>query len=134
MIGTIIAGAIIAGASIYAAYKNSETADEINKKQEKFEREKLDYQKYLNSNQYQIQASDSLKAGINPIAMSGGSLSSGNASLNLQQSDYSSIANAGAAIGSSMISAESSEKINKANIDANAPYVQTVHNFHHIVV
>ena len=120
----IIGAAIAAGAGIYSVYKSSKNAEELNKKSERFEREKLDYQKYLNANQNQIMASDSLKAGINPIAMSGGSLTAGNASLNLQQTDYSGIANAGATIGSSMISAASNQKINEMNINANEPYVQ----------
>lgn len=41
------------------------------------QRQQLDYQRYLNNNQTQIQAADAQKAGINPLAMSGGSLSSG---------------------------------------------------------
>lgn len=39
--------------------------------------EQFAYQKYLNNNQIQIQSADAQKAGINPIAMNGGSLSSG---------------------------------------------------------
>ncbi len=50
---------------------------EINEKNLQFQREQFQYQKYLNNNQTQIQAADAQKAGINPLAMSGGSLSGG---------------------------------------------------------
>ena len=60
---------------------------EINEKNLEFQREQFNYQKYLNNNQTQIQSADAQKAGINPLAMSGGSLSGGsysNASNSMQ--------------------------------------------------
>ena len=58
--------------------------------------DQYNYQKYLNRNQTQIQSADAQKAGINPLAMSGGSLSSGsysnvNSSATAPQFDMSGL-------------------------------------------
>lgn len=63
--------------SIISNKNANDTNAEINEKNLAFQREQFNYQKYLNNNQTQIQAADAQKAGINPLAMSGGSLSSG---------------------------------------------------------
>lgn len=49
-----------------------------NRKNYNFQREQFNYQKYLNNNQIQIQSADARKAGINPLAMTGGNLTAGN--------------------------------------------------------
>lgn len=62
-------------------YKAQKQANLINlwSAQQNFARQDraFDYQKYLNNNQIQIQSADAQKAGINPLAMQGGTLSSG---------------------------------------------------------
>lgn len=55
---------------------NLEQAEGLNSKNLAFQREQFEYQKYLNQNQYQMMAQDAAKAGINPLAMSGGNVSS----------------------------------------------------------
>lgn len=63
----------------------------------------FDYQKYLNNNQIQIQAADAQKAGINPLAMQGGTLSSGsysNVSANQSATPQSPNTAMGDSIGS----------------------------------
>lgn len=63
--------------SIISNKHANDTNAEINQKNLDFQREQFNYQKYLNNNQTQIQAADAQKAGINPLAMNGGSLSGG---------------------------------------------------------
>lgn len=63
--------------SIISNKMTNDANSEINNKNLEFQREQFNYQKYLNNNQTQIQSADALKAGINPLAMSGGSLSGG---------------------------------------------------------
>lgn len=79
--------------------RNREFQEYWNQQQQNNWREEFDYQKYLNSNQAQIMAEDSAKAGINPIVGSGGNVSafSGNISPDVQGgqvADYSGIADA----------------------------------------
>lgn len=69
--------------------KQIKSTEAINAKNEAFAREQFEYQKYLNHNQISIQASDASRAGINPIAMHSGTLSSGSFNLNQQTPDYS---------------------------------------------
>lgn len=54
--------------------KNRELQKEFNKQQQKNWQAQFDYQKYINENQYRIQARDQALAGINPIAANSGSL------------------------------------------------------------
>lgn len=54
--------------------KNRELQKEFNEQQQKNWQAQFDYQKYINENQYRIQAKDQALAGINPIAANGGSL------------------------------------------------------------
>lgn len=74
---------------------NLQIAQETNAQNQKNWQAEFDYQKYLNENQYQIQAKDQTKAGINPIAANGGTLQaySGNtntaSAAQMQQADYS---------------------------------------------
>lgn len=55
---------------------NREHAEELNSQNLAFQREQFEYQKYLNENQFQMMSQDAAKAGINPLAMSGGNVSS----------------------------------------------------------
>ena len=58
--------------------KNTNKANaKINDKNLNFAKEQFQYQKYLNNNQFQIQSADAQKAGINPLAMTAGSLNGG---------------------------------------------------------
>lgn len=76
IIGSLITGAIDAIVTGVSTWYNNKKADERADKNEEFQREQFEYQQYLNENQQQIQASDAAKAGINPLAMNGNSLSS----------------------------------------------------------
>ncbi len=98
--------------------KQIESSELINKKNEAFAREQFEYQKYLNHNQLSIQASDASRAGINPIAMHSGSLSSGSFNLNQQTPDYSIGAKTsllGSIIGSLINSASSIRNTSSTN-------------------
>lgn len=99
--------------------KQIKSTEAINAKNEAFAREQFDYQKYLNQNQISIQAADAARAGINPIALHSGSLSSGSFNLNQQTPDYSVGAKtsfAGSIIGS-LINAITSSHNNKTTND-----------------
>lgn len=98
--------------------KQIKSTEAINAKNEAFAREQFEYQKYLNKNQISIQASDASRAGINPIAMHSGSLSSGSFNLNQQTPDYSVGAKTslvGTIIGSLINSATSSRNTSSTN-------------------
>lgn len=98
--------------------KQIKSTESINAKNEAFAREQFEYQKYLNENQISIQASDASRAGINPIAMHSGSLSSGSFNLNQQTPDYSVGAKTslvGTIIGSLINSAASSRNTSSTN-------------------
>lgn len=83
---SLIAAAAIAGgaalvsgiASAISNKKNNdrqlEQSEYWNKQQQQNWQKEFDYQKYLNENQYQMQAVDMAKAGINPIAGNSGAL------------------------------------------------------------
>lgn len=61
--------------NIWNAFQSKKTSD----KNYDMQKDLLNYQKYLNNNQIQMQTADALKAGINPIALGNpGSLQSGN--------------------------------------------------------
>ena len=76
----ITAGASLAGAGMNAGFqgvrgrKNRQAQKEYNKQQQKNWEKQFEYTKYLNENQYQIQAKDQIAAGINPVAANGGSM------------------------------------------------------------
>lgn len=55
---------------------NKKQAEKLNAQNLAFQREQFEYQKYLNQNQFQMMSQDAAKAGINPLAMSGGNVSS----------------------------------------------------------
>lgn len=55
---------------------NKKQAEKLNSQNLAFQREQFEYQKYLNQNQFQMMSQDAAKAGINPLAMSGGNVSS----------------------------------------------------------
>lgn len=72
----LVSGVINGLFGLKANKDNREQAEELNSKNLAFQREQFEYQKYLNQNQYQMMAQDAAKAGINPLAMSGGNVSS----------------------------------------------------------
>lgn len=77
LIGSGIAAASGAANSVFAGVrgkKNREAQERYNAQQQKNWQEQFDYQKYINENQYTIQAKDQAKAGINPIAANGGTV------------------------------------------------------------
>lgn len=127
---------VSAGASLFGGKKNRESNKKINRElmaqterwnqqQQANYREQFDYQKYLNENQYQIQAVDQAKAGINPIAANSGSLQtfSGNVSpdmANLSPDDYSDISAAGAAIAQSLTHIQDMKQQARLAREANA--------------
>ena len=111
-------GAGIAGlSSIVSGLANNSATTKANEANLDFSNKQFNYQKFLNNNQYQIQASDAQKAGINPIAMQGGSLSSGSFSAGQQATDYSGIASAGGQIGSALINSSVQKSISSKNND-----------------
>ena len=63
--------------TIISRDKTNKSNEKINKRNLDFSREQFQYQKYLNNNQFQIQSADAQKAGINPLAMTSGSLNGG---------------------------------------------------------
>lgn len=63
--------------SIISQNNTNKANAKINDKNLDFAKEQFQYQKYLNNNQFQIQSSDAQKAGINPLAMTAGSLNGG---------------------------------------------------------
>lgn len=80
----VIAAGIVAGATVatnvFNYFTNKKTNKEnlanqaaVNEANLKFATEQLNEQKYLNRNQYQLQASDMQKAGLNPAMASAGS-------------------------------------------------------------
>lgn len=89
VLGAISLG-LTAAATAYNAYQQHKT-NKQNKSYNEFNQnmtqQQFDYQKYLNENQYQLQAADQRKAGINPIAQSGATLNtfSGSASTSSLQ-------------------------------------------------
>lgn len=63
--------------SIISNRNTNKANAKINDKNLDFAKEQFQYQKYLNNNQFQIQSADAQKAGINPLAMTAGSLNGG---------------------------------------------------------
>lgn len=55
---------------------NRKQSEKLNAQNLAFQREQFEYQKYLNENQFQLMSRDAAKAGINPLAMTGGNVSS----------------------------------------------------------
>lgn len=76
LISTAVAGADILG-SIWSQERANKMNKDINDEKMDFAREQFQYQKYLNNNQFQVQSADAQKAGINPLAMTAGSLNGG---------------------------------------------------------
>lgn len=88
----------------------------------KFQKEQFEYQKYLNNNQTQIQSADAQKAGINPLAMNGGSLSSGNYS-NVSSSAENPLAGVSDVI-SAFANMKNQREMNDKNNETNSENVQ----------
>lgn len=84
-----------------------------------FQKEQFQYQKYLNNNQFQIQSADAQKAGINPLAMSGGSFSSGNFTSPELSADnpFSGFGSMGVDIANILNQKEISSAKNKTDLD-----------------
>lgn len=76
LLATLASSADIIG-SIWSKERTNKMNKEINEKNLDFAKEQFQYQKYLNNNQFQIQSADAQKAGINPLAMTAGSLNGG---------------------------------------------------------
>nr|CAI9750027.1 hypothetical protein NNDYNQYS_NNDYNQYS_CDS_0011 [Microvirus sp.]CAI9752257.1 hypothetical protein HGHZXEWH_HGHZXEWH_CDS_0011 [Microvirus sp.] len=76
LLATIGSGADLIG-SIWSKERANKMNKEINEENLDFQKEQFQYQKYLNNNQFQIQSADAQKAGINPLAMTAGSLNGG---------------------------------------------------------
>lgn len=113
--------------------KQIKSTEAINAKNEAFAREQFEYQKYLNKNQISIQAADASRAGINPIALHSGSLSSGSFNLNQQTPDYSVGARtslAGTLIGSlaQVIATRMSNKTSSSNTESNNKTAKDIAN------
>lgn len=113
-VGTVIGAVLGAGASLLSSWLSSSTSESLNSKNLKFQREQFDYMKYLNNNQFQIMSSDAQKAGINPLAMTGGNLQSSSFSGSSVQSDYSSIGNISNVV-TSLINSKTQTEIANAN-------------------
>lgn len=122
----LLAGALALGAaatvgsaisSIYTNKKNLDYSNKWNNTNLAYSKEQFEYQKMLNSNQYQIAAADMAKAGINPAMASGVNLSSGsyssgaNNGANQQPVDLSPITS----LASTILSTESQQKISEAS-------------------
>lgn len=75
-LATLASSADVIG-SIWSKERTNKMNKEINEKNLDFAKEQFQYQKYLNNNQFQIQSADAQKAGINPLAMTAGSLNGG---------------------------------------------------------
>ena len=76
LLATLASSADVIG-SIWSKERSNKMNKEINEKNLDFAKEQFQYQKYLNNNQFQIQSADAQKAGINPLAMTAGSLNGG---------------------------------------------------------
>lgn len=106
----IVGSALAAGAGLAGGFMSAKSTEKNNRAQLDFAnkwnaiqqnnwQQEFDYQRFLNKNQYQMQAVDMAKAGINPIAGNAGALQgfSGNVSPdspNTQAADYSFVGNA----------------------------------------
>lgn len=91
----IAAGVGALGSNVLGTILNYKSQNKWAEKNFDQQERMFEYQKYLNNNQMQIQAGDAQAAGINPLAMSGGSLSGGSYSnVASPEVDTSGIANA----------------------------------------
>lgn len=98
IVGSSIAGVAGLGSTAIGNFLRNKSTSSTNKTNMNIallnamqQQERFRYQKYLNNNQIQINAADAQKAGINPLAMNGSSLSSGswsNIDAHQQATDY----------------------------------------------
>lgn len=113
--------------TIYNIFSNEKWSN----KNYNMQKDILNYQKYLNNNQQQMQVADAQKAGINPLAMNGGSVSAGSYS-NVQpaQADASGLTS----MAETLIGAKTQKEIAKgqeetqkevAKINAQSAQLQT---------
>ena len=101
--GAVLGGSIAAFGSWLTGKKSADSAEKLNAENLAFQKQQAEYQKFLNSNQFQIMSSDARKAGINPIAMTGGNVQSSSFSGSSAEPDYSGYASSLGQIGSSII-------------------------------
>lgn len=95
------------GANAIGSIWNAWQQNKWSNKNNELQKETLDYQKYLNNNQIQMQTADAIKAGINPLAMNPGNLNSGNYSnVEAPQADLQGLSN----IASTIMSNKTAEK------------------------
>lgn len=126
-LGSVIGAVIGAGAGLIGSWIQNKFTSDANEKNLKFAKEQFNYQKYLNENQFGIMSNSAQSAGINPIAMTGGSVQSTQMSAGQTATDISpaisGIANVGTTIMNNntqrAISAESNKTaVNVAQINA----------------
>lgn len=87
-IGAGLGGVLNAGASIF----NTISANNWAKKNYGLQKQSQDEAMFMNRNQFQVQSADAQKAGINPLAMQGGSVGSASAqNVDAPQIDMSGI-------------------------------------------
>lgn len=125
IVGTVIKAGILGGSSMLSSLGNYFATKETNKANAKmndknldFQREQFNYQKYLNNNQFQIQSADAQKSGINPLAMTVGSLNGGsysNASHPMETPQLGDLSNVVSRFLEMQTQKEISDKANETN-------------------
>ncbi len=125
IVGTVIKAGILGGSSMlsglgsyFATRETNKSNVKINDKNLDFAKEQFQYQKYLNNNQFQIQSADAQKAGINPLAMTAGSLNGGsysNASHPMETPQLGDLSNAVSRFLEMQTQKEISDKTNETN-------------------
>ena len=110
----IAAGLGAVGSNVLGTFLNYRSQNKWAQMNYEQQERMFDYQKYLNNNQIQMQAADAQAAGINPLAMSGGSLSGGSYSnVSSPEVDTSGIADALGQIASLQNESEIAKKHNE---------------------
>lgn len=120
-LGTVIGAVIGAGAGLIGSWIQNKFTSDANEKNLKFAEKQFNYQKYLNENQFGIMSNSAQNAGINPIAMTGGSVQSTQMSAGQQAVDISpaisGIANVGTTIMNNNTQRAISAENNKTAVD-----------------
>lgn len=116
--GAVLGGAVAAFGSWLTGKKSNEAAEKLNKENLAFQKQQFAYQQYLNKNQFQMMSSDAQKAGINPIAMSGGNVQSSSFSGSSAEPDYSGYASSLGQVGSSIVNSSANLYAQRKQIEA----------------
>lgn len=116
--GAVLGGAVAAFGSWLTGKKSNEAAEKLNKENLAFQKQQFAYQQFLNKNQFQMMSSDAQKAGINPIAMSGGNVQSSSFSGSSAEPDYSGYASSLGQVGSSIINSSANLYAQRKQIEA----------------